>query len=101
MAKSRIGEHNNKEQDIKVDDTVVITKSFLNSFENHCEDEEDVPKHNYGVVTRVVKPRDRDEKGRGLHPSPHTRMGMYNYITFKMPNDQEISLFSCDVRKLY
>jgi hypothetical protein len=101
MGKSRIGEHSKKELDIKEGDMVVISKQFLNSFESHCEDENDIPEHNHGTVTKVIKPRDKDEKGRMLHPSPYTRMGMYDYVTFKMPNDKEISLFSVDLRKLY
>lgn len=100
MGKSRIGKHSKKEADIKEGDTVVVSKQFLNSFDSHCENENDIPEHNHGVVTRVIKPNDM-YNGKNRHPSPHTLMGMYDYVTFKMPNDREISLFSVDLRKLY
>ena len=98
---SRIGEHHKKESDIKVGDTVIIGLKLLNSFESYCDDESNIPKHNYGVVTKIIKPRDKDDKGRNLHPSPYTIFGNYNFIVFEMPNKEEIGLYSSDLRKLY
>lgn len=98
---NRIGEHHTKEANIKVGDTVMIGLKLLNSFESHCDSEDDIPKHNHGIVTSVIKPTDKDQHGRNLHPSPYTQNGMYDYVTFKMPNNEEVSLFSRDLRKLY
>jgi len=98
---SRINEHDIKEAEIKEGDTVVISLSLLNSFNTHCNSEDDIPEHNHGTVTKIVKPRDRDKNGGLLHPSPYSEYGRYDYVTFKMPNGKELSLFSKNLRKLY
>jgi hypothetical protein len=104
--KSRIGEHHIKEKDIKIDDIVIIDKNLLNSFEKHCDSEDNIPEHNHGIVTKVIKPHERDwsnspKRGQYIHPDPHGYFANQSYVTFKMSNGKEISLYSNNLRKLY
>lgn len=94
--------HKQKERDIKPGDTVVIDRKLYNNLENHRDSDDEVPAHNHGIVKSVIKPRDRDDKGRYLHPAPFTYLlDMQDYVTMTLPNGKEISLFSNSLRKLY
>lgn len=79
-------------KDINEGDTVLITKSFFNSFETYCDKEEDIPLHNHGIVIKVNTNHKHKNTGD---------LGFYSLVTFKMPNGELIELFSRDLIKLF
>lgn len=80
----------------KKGDKIVIT-SMLDEFSLENDD----LKHNHGVILEVINSDMKDGKGKHLHPSPYTRMGLYDYLLIELPDKTIINLFDDSVALLY
>ncbi len=82
-----------QEQDLlKEGDTVLFKPAFFNSYLNHCNDETEIPLHNYGKVLSVIK----NHKFRNI-----AIYSMCYLVEIEMPNKEVIELFSSDLIRLY